>query len=87
MEQIKTAAKTTGTVKVITSNNIMQHSESNNEYQWGTPAKNSFAKNINQEPDGGDRTLPGNLSGVNANRKQPNQFLNNPEDRCKLIIV
>lgn len=61
-----------GPVKVITSNNIMQQQlESSNEYQWGTPAKNSFAKNINQEQDGGDRTLPVD-SGINVNRKQPN---------------
>ena len=50
---------------------MQQQLESSNEYQWGTPAKNSFAKNINQEQDGGDRTLPVD-SGINVNRKQPN---------------
>ena len=57
-----------GPVKVITSNNIVQ--ESNKEYQWGTPAKNSFAKNINQD-HGGDMTHPVN-GAITVNRKQPN---------------
>lgn len=73
-----------GPVKLITSNNIVQ--ESSNEYQWGTPAKNSFAKNINQERDGGDKTHPAN-DAITVNRRQPTQFLNNTGSANNLFIV
>ena len=57
-----------GPVRLITSNNIVQ--ESSHEYQFGTPAKNSFAKNINQEREDGDKTHPAN-DAINVNRKRP----------------
>lgn len=72
-----------GPVKVITSNNIGL--ESSKEYQWGTPAKNSFAKNINQEL-GGDMTHPAN-NAINVNRKQPNQFLTNTDTSNLNLVV
>ena len=60
---------------MITSKNIVE--ESNKEYQWGTPAKQSTAQ-MNKIDDGGDKTHPVN-SGINVNRKQPVQFLSNPD--------